>query len=112
MDQTFKTEWVKALRSGEYKQGHGALRRSNDTWCCLGVLCDVYDKMFPGKLNRTNTGSLGESFDGNDGSLPAALCAAADIGPCGSYGLGDLIADNDQHNKNFRQIADIIEKHL
>ena len=32
--------WVEALRSGKYKQGHGALL-SIGGHCCLGVLCDV-----------------------------------------------------------------------
>lgn len=32
--------WVEALRSGEYKQAHDALR-SNGNFCCLGVLCDL-----------------------------------------------------------------------
>lgn len=36
--------WVKALRSGEYKQGYGYLhykRGGKDKFCCLGVLCDL-----------------------------------------------------------------------
>lgn len=38
-------KWIKALRSGKYRQGKSALkRRSEDhgaTYCCLGVLCEV-----------------------------------------------------------------------
>lgn len=38
--------WTAALRSGDYQQGVGALRRKNDengctTYCCLGVGADV-----------------------------------------------------------------------
>ena len=36
--------WVEALRSGEYKQGRGALcRKTEDTfeYCCLGVACEI-----------------------------------------------------------------------
>lgn len=33
-------KWVKALRSGKYKQGQGALNRDGE-FCCLGVLCEV-----------------------------------------------------------------------
>ena len=40
MNKEIKAEWVKALRSGEYKQGGGALHRG-DHFCCLGVLCDI-----------------------------------------------------------------------
>ena len=35
--------WIKALRSGEYKQTQGLLRVKN-SFCCLGVLCDLQRK--------------------------------------------------------------------
>ncbi len=47
MDKIIKAKWVEALRSGEYKQGKGVLRGSDmtkPTYCCLGVLCDVYKR--------------------------------------------------------------------
>lgn len=37
MDPNVKTLWLKALRSGNYKQGYMKLR-SGDRFCCLGVL--------------------------------------------------------------------------
>ncbi len=40
MDTAIKAEWVDALRSGDYAQGGGVLRRGNN-FCCLGVLCDI-----------------------------------------------------------------------
>jgi len=49
MNKKIKKEWIKALRSGEYKQGKGKLCRSEDggetyQYCCLGVLIDIaYD---------------------------------------------------------------------
>jgi hypothetical protein len=39
-----KRKWVEALRSGEYEQGQGKLRKVENgrTYhCCLGVLCEV-----------------------------------------------------------------------
>lgn len=33
-------KWVKALRSGKYKQGTGALQNESG-YCCLGVACKV-----------------------------------------------------------------------
>lgn len=42
MNPDIKALWLEALRSGLYRQGRGRLRRSrNNTFCCLGVLCDV-----------------------------------------------------------------------
>lgn len=45
MNKKIKEDWVKALRSGEYAQGKGELHNKEDnTFCCLGVLCDLYLK--------------------------------------------------------------------
>jgi hypothetical protein len=42
MNPEIKKKWVDALRSGKYKQGRDGLHdRLNNTFCCLGVLCDV-----------------------------------------------------------------------
>jgi hypothetical protein len=57
-------KWIKALRSGEYKQGCGALRPSKDKFCCLGVLCDVYRK-------ESKQGGWVTPGDG----VPMAFCA-------------------------------------
>jgi len=40
MDKKLKAKWVKALRSGEYKQAAVRLR-SSDGFCCLGVLREI-----------------------------------------------------------------------
>jgi len=40
-----KDAWLSALRSGVYKQGKGALHDiTENSYCCLGVLCDVIIK--------------------------------------------------------------------
>lgn len=48
MNKDVKEKWVAALRSGEYQQGVGCLRRhtvaQGDEFCCLGVLCDLYHR--------------------------------------------------------------------
>lgn len=38
--------WVEALRSGGYAQGRHALKTASAApcFCCLGVLCDLYQK--------------------------------------------------------------------
>jgi hypothetical protein len=52
MDPEQKARWVEALRSGDYKQGPGALHvaakygKADDThnyYCCLGVQCNLVD---------------------------------------------------------------------
>jgi len=45
MNTNIAKMWIDALRSGEYKQGKFVLHNvTKDTWCCLGVLCDLYQK--------------------------------------------------------------------
>ena len=41
---TLRTLWIEALRSGKYKKTQAMLRsKKRNAFCCLGVLCDVYD---------------------------------------------------------------------
>jgi hypothetical protein len=49
MKQNIKEQWVKALRSGKYSQGRIYLRSSSNQYCCLGVLCDLYQQAHPEK---------------------------------------------------------------
>jgi hypothetical protein len=42
MHQDIKERWVEALQSGNFTQGRGLLRSTDDRYCCLGVLCEVY----------------------------------------------------------------------
>lgn len=55
MDAELKGKWVKALRSGKYKQGKGVLC-DRGKHCCLGVLCRVAG----GKYSRGRFTVLGE----------------------------------------------------
>lgn len=44
MKEDIKQLWIAALKSGEYKQGKGALtiiRETGEEDCCLGVLCKL-----------------------------------------------------------------------
>lgn len=47
MNPELKAKWIEALRSGKYLQGERRLRTLTsgkpDTYCCLGVLGDIFD---------------------------------------------------------------------
>ena len=43
MNTEVKQKWIDALRSGKYEQGSEKLR-SQQGYCCLGVLCDLYSQ--------------------------------------------------------------------
>ncbi len=93
-----KAQWINALRSGDYKQGVGALfQRSSNQYCCLGVLGDLHD-LVDGK------GRLRNPKDHNYCFLPRALLD----GVAQSY----LVDMNDQEGKSFAEIADWIEENV
>lgn len=51
MDSKIKDKWIKALVSGEYKQGKSSLVTKRGGYCCLGVLGKVLGKD-DGELSR------------------------------------------------------------
>lgn len=54
--------WIKALRSGDYEQTDGQLKNEySNSFCCLGVLCDLAAK--DGGEKWTNWGTYGENHD-------------------------------------------------
>jgi hypothetical protein len=47
MNPKVKRLWINALESGDYVQGKNYLKQTISggfSYCCLGVLCDLYDK--------------------------------------------------------------------
>lgn len=47
MKKNIAQRWIKALKSGKYKQGRDRLKKiqkDNERHCCLGVLCELYNK--------------------------------------------------------------------
>lgn len=103
MNPEAKAKWIEALRSGKYKQGRGALR-NGDTFCCLGVLCDISGVA---KWDVTR-------YDGELYMPPKSVREWAGLdgypvyldGPTGD----DVSHLNDQMGLSFEEIADLIEK--
>jgi hypothetical protein len=55
MKQEVAQKWIKALRSGKYKQGRKALKyrdKGVTRHCCLGVLCELYQQEKKSKQQR------------------------------------------------------------
>lgn len=59
-------KWIKALRSGQYKQTQLELR-NGDRFCCLGVACDLYRK------EHSSVDWEGEDFLGTRTVLPESV---------------------------------------
>ena len=108
MNKQVKKLWLKALRSGEYKQGKHRLvtRRPDvtDEFCCLGVLQSLY-------YSDHNEVYKTKQFDRSYLTVKAAKWAEVD-----HQIMQNLSNKNDGYmlpkNQSFKQIANYIEKHL
>lgn len=109
MKKSLKSRWLKALRSGEYKQARGNLEVLNDDGsvngnCCLGVLCRVakIKAVRPRKAYFIK-------FRGSSDFLPKVLLK--------EFGLTEeeheiLYTMNDAEGRWFSTIANWIEKNI
>ena len=116
MKKDIKTKWVKALRSGKYKQAAGKLKDDNG-YCCLGVLCQLHAKETKlGKWITTDNEYypinyvVGKSV--GDVELPTAVMKWAGLSrPYGISVKGSKLTNiNDNEGKTFKELADIIEE--
>jgi hypothetical protein len=109
MNPQIKQKWVSALRSGDYQQGRSYLRTDNG-FCCLGVLCDLYAKENNVEWNLANNGHNYE-FQNNESDLPSVIewAGVEDHNP--AICLVPLVVINDT-GSTFEQIANLIENHL
>jgi hypothetical protein len=102
-----------ALRSGEYKQTSESLQNSRGH-CCLGVMCEVYEKETGDKLTRQQYLYLvGGDLDGIVfGKVKSWVGLKSHSGKfVGEKGgvNNSLVDMNDTLNKSFSEIADFIE---
>lgn len=121
MKKAVMKKWVKALRSGEYKQTPHALckedKDGNCSFCCLGVLAELYvqennDKVCWGKRSKLDSAL---SIHGLRGSLSKEIMKWSGLKTEGGtiktkYIDSQLFRLNDEEGKSFKQLANIIEK--
>ena len=100
MNKQLKSKWVKALRSGKYRQGVGSLKYRDalahrTKYCCLGVL----QELMPEKLQSSGE----QTYLGEDQLKLAGL----------THKNQDKLANlNDIDRLSFPEIADYIEQKL
>lgn len=100
IDQTTKDKWIKALRSGDYKQTRGKLSTSHGKgFCCLGVLADVID---PDAWRPEDVTC--RQWRDHAGLLPGAVLDIAT--------QSTLATKNDQFRSNFAEIANWVEENV
>lgn len=106
------TKLVVALKSGKYKQTFNQLR-IKDSFCCLGVACDIY-----GKVQRKNFWNMQHesnfTFLKTTGILPSRVCHWFGFESTTGFAIrnGTLITLNDELRFNFIAIAYVIECYI
>jgi hypothetical protein len=110
MKKDIKKKWIKALRSGEFKQGNGELCNiASNEYCCLGVLCEITRQDNP-QIKRTKEGHYSlHKKDSVDGQFDSAMLTYFGIA---AETQNKLIDMNDERGKSFKEIADYIEEKL
>jgi len=110
MNREVAEKWIAALRSGEYTQGTECLRSLNDTFCCLGVLCDLAVKS--GVPVRVKMSSDNYQYEGHGELLPLSVMKWSGVKTnVGDINDSDLTSKNDS-GMTFSEIADLIEQNV
>lgn len=121
MNPDVKPIWTGALRSGQFKQGRGALARQTKDgieYCCWGVLCQLAAEA--GIIEPPTTAWEGDDllkFDECTALPPYSVLAWAGLERFGTKVTVNSMVDNlaihnDNHLADFLAIADGIEADL
>ena len=109
----FISEWIDALRSGNYKQGVSFLRKG-DEFCALGVACDLLKREFPPVIDQNGV----YRYDGMLSELSSAIRLRIGL-PSESFGkriqlkngkVVTSISEANDEGADFNEIADLIER--
>lgn len=105
-------KWVKALRSGKYRQAKHALK-TNLGFCCLGVACELYKKSGNALSLKKRDGNW--RYGGNAEFLPPRVqrwlgLAFSDGHFLNRDGTADHLTTLNDKGNSFETIASIIEQ--
>ena len=97
--------WIAALRDPKRRQIKGELgHQDKDGQCCLGVLAEIAGCEF------TRAGRYCYWGTHTNNAPPCAMDFVGLRYQNGEYFGSSLVKDNDQYDKTFAEIADIIEE--
>jgi hypothetical protein len=113
VNKRIKKLWVAALRSGEYKQARGQLRRG-DSFCCLGVLCNLHAQAHPDIAAKQKYRGV---YMSSPAVLPLAVAKWADLksefgGIVEIFRFNAGLPYHNDRGSTFSEIADAIEAQL
>ncbi len=113
MNTVAKERLLHALKSGNYKEGKGVLRTTNNEYCCLGVACDItkqeteLDWNFIDEEQEEDTYTHWEFYN-NEEYMPRKVAEYWGIDPETQKHLASLNDSND----NWDKVIEYIEKEL
>lgn len=111
IDAKMKAKWLKALRSGEYKQGRELLKTKDGKYCCLGVLAEIN-----GHLKENGCVLLEYVVEHRPSQIYTAGILDTDGGSWRNDVQGTVLEQamemNDSFEHDFNSIADYIEENL
>lgn len=116
MNELVKPLWLNALRSDEFTQGAGVLHSNDDTYCCLGVLCELYMRHSEENIDwRYDNHRAQYYLFGEEELLPVKVMEWAGIEDnSGTINLSDMtyttLAELNDSGYTFAELADLIEK--
>lgn len=114
MNQQVKQQWVQALRSSQYEQTTNYLR-TQQGYCCLGVLCDLYAKEH-NDVEWDVAGGVDYEFLSEIQSLPEEVVQWAGLSDEDPYYFeADVernihLAEINDAGASFEKIAQLIEE--
>lgn len=119
MKRSVARKWISALRSGAYKKVTGVLKKvgknQNESFCALGVLCDIYQKEhvrgLPEEPAKDDWGKNCVSIDDEKFHLPTRVMKWAGLKTktCSIRSENTNIPTLNDDGVSFKEIADIIE---
>lgn len=117
-DEFILDHWIPALRSGDYMQGQEYLRPTPNTYCCLGVACDLYMKLVDDQTEWDEDGKSGmfvyiSEVDKADTNLPIDIRRFLKVPYSGPKILVDgeeiSVAEANDNGVPFAKLADALE---
>jgi hypothetical protein len=122
LPKDFKHEWITALRSGIYKQGHGKLKDADGRYCCLGVACaikncdNILNKKFiykDGEIGKDNMISHDKKALIKENTIPITSVENIPSTIRGMYSeIANVLAELNDDGSSFKEIAEVIETYL
>ncbi len=113
MNKAVVKKWIKALRSGDYKQSRGWIR-CEDTYCVLGVLCDLHIKEFDNSFGEweeyefANNRRQMYSYQGVSRELPALVDLWAEL----PHKVVSCLMEANDEGVGFKELANYIENEV